>query len=476
MAHAVPDRYIISDDLAKENKMVINIKKYLSAPAALMLTMTVPSSCNKTSKSQNTDNLSSQTVESSDVAQNSEYKFETKTHQLEIEGSFYQVYNKQIRFNYLDRPYEEWLSYVSPYDEYVPMLYSDESGYYTALDTVAFAIRYAYENGIEELEFPVEYDSALIDLGWQYAGLSFPDVPMTAGGCEYKLTENGYYRLKLSDSVLKSASHTDEVITAAREIVESIPPECTTDADKAYYLYDWVCTNVAYDEYHVNSTGMVNNEPQSVYGAIVKKRAVCDGIASAIQLLFNMADIDCGKVDADAISADESGHVWNFAYIGDEVWDFDATWDLRNYCETEGNELTSFENPEYYKWFGTTRSTKLGMTNLNDNCIYFMPPTEKKFSADSPAAKCADILVNITDESDDIEYIYDGKSHKSVENEKLKDLISKNGNAVLKFNDPYLLEGFDHELELYRDPIYEGKENSELVYELDLENCLLELR
>jgi hypothetical protein len=117
---------------------------------------------------------------------------------------------------------------------------------------VAFAIRYAYENGIEELEFPIEYDSALIDLGWQYAGLSFPDVPMTAGGCEYKLTENGYYRLKLSDSVLKSASHTDEVIAAAREIVESIPPECTTDADKAYHGYPFNTPQIIYNAVQIN--------------------------------------------------------------------------------------------------------------------------------------------------------------------------------------------------------------------------------
>lgn len=459
--------------------MVINIKRYLSAAAALMLTMTIPCSCNKTSKSTNSNNAddsSSQTAESSDEAQDTVYAFETKPHQLEVDGNFYEVYNKPIRFNYLDKPYEEWLSYVSPYDEYVPMLYTDDSGYYNVLDTVAFAIRYAYENGIEELEFPVEYDSSLIDLGWQYAGLTFPNVPMTAGGCDYELTEKGYYRMKFSDSVLKAASHTDEVIAAAKEIVESIPAECTTDADKAYYLYDWVCTNVAYDVFHVNGTSMVNNEPQSVYGALVKKRAVCDGIASAIQLLFNMADIDCGKVDAEAVSADESGHVWNYAYIGDEVWDFDATWDIRNFCETESDELTSYENAKYYKWFGTERSSKLGMTNLNDSCIYFMPSTEEKFSADSPAAKCADILVNITDESDDFEYIYDGESHDSVENEKLKELIDQKGYAVLKFNDPYLLEGFDHELELYRDPIYKDKDNSDLVYELDLENCLLELR
>ena len=459
--------------------MVINIKRYLSAAAALMLTMTIPCSCNKTSKSSNSnnaDNSSSQTAESSDEAQDTVYAFETKPHQLEVDGNFYEVYNKPIRFNYLDKPYEEWLSYVSPYDEYVPMLYTDDSGYYNVLDTVAFAIRYAYENGIEELEFPVEYDSSLIDLGWQYAGLTFPNVPMTAGGCDYELTEKGYYRMKFSDSVLKAASHTEEVIAAAKEIVESIPAECTTDADKAYYLYDWVCTNVAYDVFHVNGTSMVNNEPQSVYGALVKKRAVCDGIASAIQLLFNMADIDCGKVDAEAVSADESGHVWNYAYIGDEVWDFDATWDIRNFCETEGDELTSYENAKYYKWFGTERSSKLGMTNLNDSCIYFMPSTEEKFSAESPAAKCADILVNITDESDDFEYIYDGESHDSVENEKLKELIDQKGYAVLKFNDPYLLEGFDHELELYRDPIYKDKDNSDLVYELDLENCLLELR
>ena len=135
-------------------------------------------------------------------------------------------------------------------------------------------------------------------------------------------------------------------------------------------------------------------------------------------------------------------------------------------------DVIAFENPEYYKWFGTERSSKLGMTNLNDNCIYFLPPTEEKFSVDSPAAKCADILVNVTEESDDIEYIYDGKSHTSLENEKLKELID----AVLKFNDPYLLECFDHELELYRDPVYKEKDNSELVNELDLENCLLELR
>ncbi len=417
---------------------------------------------------------SQQNIESkTDSSESSAYSFETKDHQIEVDGRKYQVFDKQVRFNYKDTPYEEWLSYVSPYDEYVPKHADTEDGtkndsIFTREQTIASAIRYAYENGIEEIEFPVEFGDAEIYYGWEYAGLHFPNIPLAAGSCDIALTAEGYYKIHIADSVLKAASHTEETIAAAKEIVDSMPSACVTDADKAYYLYDWVCRNIAYDVFHADSTINVNNEPQSAYGALVKKRAVCDGIAGAVQLLFNMADIECGKVYVYSSDPDdETSHVWNYAYIDGEVWDFDATWDIERYFESEDDTITEGESDGMYNWFGADRSARSREYDIADDCLLGIPTTNTGYTENSPALKVFDYVTTIDMENQKLITFHKGKQTEELDLDELRKCLEEKGRVTMKYDNEIVMITDFTTIEK-ADPIFDGIDNNDLIEELDV--------
>lgn len=369
----------------------------------------------------------------------SEYKFNTKAESIKLDSGSYSAYKNQlIKFNGEETKYEDWLSYESPYDEYIPLVYADDSGNYDIDQTVAFAIRYAYENDMEYIEFPAEYGSSDILKGWEYAGLSFPDLPVATASCEMELKDNGYYMINLSDTVRKTAEKSDEVIAEAKKIVDAMPEDLKTDADKAYYLYDWVCQNVGYDEYHANNTDSKNNSSQSVYGAIVEQRAVCDGIASAVQLLFNMADIKCGKVYG---YNPGGGHVWNYAVIDGETWDFDATWDIDNSYLSESDELTGSTGNMlgFYGFFGTSRSVKTrNGYSLSESCTFETPATTDAFSEKSPCLKVYDISISCDNQTGERAIYKDGKkiAGNDFKVSSLKDMMSPSTELRIIINTP----------------------------------------
>lgn len=438
-------------------------KKILSllVCSALCLSMAACSD-SENSKTEKTDTGSSQSSVQSGDSDKITYNFDRTIGNVEVGGKKYQTYiNKPIRFNFEEIPYEEWLAYESPFDEYIELYYDDGSGLFNIEQTTAFALRYAYENDIEYLDLPFEYSDMTIEQGWHYLSLSFPNVPDAIAMSTSEYTSDGYTRIKLSDSVRKCAS-ASETIEAAKEIIASMPDELTTDAEKAYYLYDWICTNVGYDSYHAeNNVGIVNAAPQSAYGALVDRRAVCDGIAGGLQLLFNMAGIDCAKIDANENDSD-GGHVWNVAEIDGEVWDFDATWDICNYYESEGDELTETEPYYFYEWFGVSRNAKAGYS-ISDVCNKLAPATQSVITEKSPCTLIYDYVISF-DMENATAMVY-GKDGTVSENagEYVLDKLSqmkKGDKLCIKMSDG--IEALAAKF-CSLDPIAEGYSNYELI-------------
>lgn len=398
----------------------------------------------------------------------SEFTFETKTGTIKSDGIRYDVYkNKPIKFDTKELSYDKLMEYKSPYDEYIDLyaIYkqiTDSEVKHFGLDSVVEkAIVYAYENNIERIEIPVEYGSDTIMQGWNMAGIDYPHIPLTNTGCEIELTEDGFYRIMLSGTVRKTAAKSDEVIAAAKKIVDAMPADCKTDSDKAFYLYDWVCKNVGYDEYHTKNTAIVNNSPQSVYGALVEKRAVCDGIAGAIELLFNMADIPCGKIDG---VSENMGHAWNYAIINGEVWDFDATWDIHRIYKSEDDKITDDNNDlGFYSWFGVSRNAKsLSYVTLSQTSMQNAPYTQYSMTENSPCMKVYDFVFSYDEKSKKDIIFVDGKNteQKDFSVSDIQQKLDANGQVLLKFYDLHSMLDFWSQI-IASDLIAYDKSNSD---------------
>lgn len=111
--------------------------------------------------------------------------------------------------------------------------------------------------------------------------------------------------------------------------VESILDQCP-DTDDEYeietFFYDYLIESCTYDTAAASSNSSLYEESYSVYGALIKGRAVCEGYAKALQLLLRHAGITSTVVMGKSVETHEP-HMWNLVQINGAYYYADATWD-----------------------------------------------------------------------------------------------------------------------------------------------------
>lgn len=141
-------------------------------------------------------------------------------------------------------------------------------------------------------------------------------------------------------SITADAKQRDTLYQAAKTITQG----CTTDAQKAAAIYDWVTQNIYYDWDAVSTGNFPAEDPYSVYTG---RRAICEGYTSLFAELMNLSGIPCvsfhgaSNHDPMGITNDSQSnwnqreyewidHAWNAAYIGGKWLYYDTTWDSGN--------------------------------------------------------------------------------------------------------------------------------------------------
>ena len=179
--------------------------------------------------------------------------------------------------------------------------------------------------------------------------------------------------------------HAQAVYKAALDVCTAYIDDGMTDYGKVEVLYNYLCTNVTYNDYalvwfdldnyakylaytkdeqaqqklrdridgyigqsrYASMSSVLgeiramtfgnaqkaladrmNNTAFDMYGALVDKVAVCDGISEAFRLLCWMENIPCLKVTgiAQNSSGNSENHAWNKVYIDNEWYAVDVTW------------------------------------------------------------------------------------------------------------------------------------------------------
>lgn len=96
---------------------------------------------------------------------------------------------------------------------------------------------------------------------------------------------------------------------------------------KVLAIHDYLVNNVVYDkdELYQSKSSVVTH---TAYGAIVDKKAVCEGIAYAFCLLAKKAGINATVVNG---IVNGGRHAWNMIQIGSEYYHIDVTWDIKSH-------------------------------------------------------------------------------------------------------------------------------------------------
>ena len=130
-----------------------------------------------------------------------------------------------------------------------------------------------------------------------------------------------------------------EAMAAAEALAADIP-EWSSEYDKALYLYGWLTENARFDEGDYYS-----GDWNLLYDALIRKKTVCAGFVEALDVLYNLAGLECFLVGGSVkVNGVWSGHLWNAAKVDGEYYLFDATMDAG-------------KPPSDYSFFGVSEET-----------------------------------------------------------------------------------------------------------------------
>lgn len=146
--------------------------------------------------------------------------------------------------------------------------------------------------------------------------------------CNISLENRGVYNLLTLKPIFNPCDLQEAINCFEQEtkkIIKSIIKPNTNQIQKVLAIHDYIVNNVSYDEselYNINSTATSH----TAYGAIVQKKAVCEGISYAFVHLANKVGVNATVVNG---KADRANHAWNMIKFASEYYHIDATWDIR---------------------------------------------------------------------------------------------------------------------------------------------------
>lgn len=113
----------------------------------------------------------------------------------------------------------------------------------------------------------------------------------------------------------------------AKAIIKKVITAGMTDAEKVKAVHDYLVLNCAYD-YENLLRGTIPSVSYTAKGALLKKKAVCQGYAESFKLLMDMAGIPCKMVTGTADNGSGyAGHAWNMVKVDGKWYQIDVTWD-----------------------------------------------------------------------------------------------------------------------------------------------------
>lgn len=96
-----------------------------------------------------------------------------------------------------------------------------------------------------------------------------------------------------------------------------------TQYDKILMIHDYLVNNVSFEE------SLSEDNIYNMYGALVNKKAVCEGYAKAFKFLMDKIGLPCVMVIGKATNSrgETQNHAWNYIKLENKWYAVDSTWD-----------------------------------------------------------------------------------------------------------------------------------------------------
>ena len=173
--------------------------------------------------------------------------------------------------------------------------YIDDS---TTMNDTKIAIQNFFLDHPEVFYVKNEYTVSTIDL-------------LNSKRIEVELNYNIENEIELNSQINNINDVLDQIISNTKNMNEF---------DKELYIHDQICGMSTYYKY--NNINDVPEECHSIYGCLISKKAVCDGLSKAFMLALNKAGIESIIVTG---NLQNQAHAWNMVKLDDEWYHVDIT-------------------------------------------------------------------------------------------------------------------------------------------------------
>lgn len=188
---------------------------------------------------------------------------------------------------------------------------------------------------------------------------------------------------KLGQMVYGSTAEQETAVnTKIAEIINANGWAALSGYDQIKAVYDWVCTNVAYDYdhlevcdsfYHTADMSVPLQEsylPHMAYNGLFEGKCVCSGYTQLLYAFYNKLGVDCRIISGSA-GAEGEPHAWNIVCLDDLYYFVDATWDAQN--AQSGQEYAYFLRAKANMTDHYTDSVLLGAYEISDYDYGYTP-------------------------------------------------------------------------------------------------------
>lgn len=158
----------------------------------------------------------------------------------------------------------------------------------------------------------------------------FVDLSM----CKFVKTSTGYIFIKEFIYPERKIEQYEKAIIEGLQIFKTrYIREEMSDYEKEMVIHDYLIRTVTYDEESIQEEEqrIRHGEIYNILGPLLRKKAVCWGIACAFKLICDYCGIKCFVIVGDALPIRDgsAGHAWNIVRLDGENYHVDVTWDIK---------------------------------------------------------------------------------------------------------------------------------------------------
>lgn len=157
---------------------------------------------------------------------------------------------------------------------------------------------------------------------YQISTIDLIDLSTVTLQCE--ISDNYYVEKAILDGeeIPEERTRARKLEKVCRKLLPKIGDGSATPYRREKRIHDYLVKSISYGFKKGDKGG--DSKAYTAYGALIEKKAVCNGYAQAMKLLCDLSGVECEMITG---TADGENHAWNLVKLKDSWYHVDTTWD-----------------------------------------------------------------------------------------------------------------------------------------------------